>query len=96
MNNVPGTDGHQIIIWDNLATHHSAYVYNMVTNRVGPSQFSIVPRPPHHPKHGPIEYKICEVMERIWLKKEEDWTMDRLEQQVMIAAHQIENYDTTC
>jgi hypothetical protein len=65
-----------------------------VTNNVGPNQFSIVPRPPYHPKYGPIEYKIREAMERIWLKKEEDWTMDRLKQQVMIATHQIKKFDT--
>ena len=49
-----------------------------MTGRVGPSNFSIVPRPPYHPKYGPIEYKICEVMGKIWLKKEEDWDMNRL------------------
>jgi len=80
---------------DNLAAHHSVYVHNMVTNRVGPSNFSIVSRPPYHPKYGPIEYKICEVMERIWLKKEDDWDVNRLEQEIMIAANQIENFDTT-
>ena len=75
--------------------HHSVYVHNLVTNRVGPSNFSIVPRPRYHPKYGPIEYKICEVMERIWLKKEDDWDVNRLEQEIMIAANQIENFDTT-
>ncbi len=39
----------------NLAVHHSRYVHNTVANRVGPSNFSIVPRPPYHPKYGPIE-----------------------------------------
>jgi hypothetical protein len=65
MNNIPGTDFHRILIWDNLAAHHSRYVHNTVANRVGPSNFSIIPQPPYHPKYGPIEYKICEVMEKI-------------------------------
>jgi transposase len=43
-----------VFIWDNLTAHHSAYVHNTVTGCVGPSNFSIVPRPPYHPKYGPI------------------------------------------
>jgi hypothetical protein len=61
MNNIPGTNLHQISIWDNLTADHSAYLHDTVANRVGPSNFSIVPRPPYHPKYGPIEYKTCEV-----------------------------------
>ena len=94
-NNVPGTDAHRVFIWDNLTAHHSAYVHTTVTNRFGPSQFSIVARPPYHPKYGPIEYKICEVMEKIRLKKEEDWNMNRLEHEIMVAAHQIRRFDET-
>ena len=94
-NNIPGTDFHRIFMWDNLAAHHSRYVHNTVANRVGPSNFSIVPRPPYNPKYGSIEYKICEVMEKIRLKKEEDWDLNRLEQEIMIAANQIERFDET-
>jgi hypothetical protein len=79
--NIPVTDFHRIFIWDNLAAHHSRYVHNTVANRVGPSNFSIIPRPPYYPKYGPIEYKICEVMEKIRLNKEEDWDLNRLEQE---------------
>ncbi len=84
-NNIPGTDFHWVFIWDNLTAHHSAYVHNTVTGRVGPTNFSIVPRPPYHPKYSPIEYKICKVMGKIWLKKEEDWDMNRLEHEIMLA-----------
>ena len=94
-NNIPGTDFHRIFIWDNLGAHHSRYVHNTVTNRVGPSNFSIVPRPPYNPKYGPIEYKICEVMEKIRLKKEEDWNMNRLEYEIMLAANQINRFEET-
>jgi hypothetical protein len=94
-NNIPGTDFHRILIWDNLAAHHSRYVHNTVVNRVGPSNFSIVPQPPYHPKYGLIEYKICEVMEKIRLKKEEDWNMNRLEHEILLAANQIERFEET-
>jgi hypothetical protein len=57
------------------------------------SIFSIVPRPPYHPKYGPNEYKICEVMGKIWLKKEEDWDMNCLEHEIMLAAYQIISFD---
>jgi hypothetical protein len=75
--------------------HHSAYVHSTMTNRDGASQFSIVAQSPCHPKYGPIEYKICEVMEKIRLKKEEDWNMNRFEYEIALTAHQIERFDET-
>ena len=71
-NHIPGTNLHSILFCDNLAKHHSRYLHNTMANQVGPSNFSIIPWPPYHPKYGPIEYKICEAMEKIRLKKEED------------------------
>jgi hypothetical protein len=57
---VVGTDDHRILIWDNLAAHHSVYVPQTVTGCEGPCQISIVAWLQYHPKFGPIEYKICE------------------------------------
>jgi len=94
-NNIPVTDSHRIFIWDNLRAHHSAYVHNTVTGRHHPSSFSIVPRPPYHPKYGPIEYKICEVMGNIRLRKEEHWNTQRLEQEIYRAANEIRLFDAT-
>ena len=94
-NNIPGTDFHWVFIWDNLTVHHSAYVHNTVTGHVGSTNFSIVPWPPFHSKYGRIEYKICEVMGKIWLKKEEDWDMNRLKHEIMLAENQIISFDTT-
>ena len=75
--------------------HHSAYVHETVTNRAGPCRFSIFPRPQYHPKFGSIEYKICKVMLRIKLKKEADWNMNDLEQQIMDIAMDIGPFETT-
>ena len=94
-NNIPGTDLHRIFIWDNLQAHHCAYVHNTVMGRNNPSIFTIVPRPPYHPKYGPIEYKICEVMENIRLRKEEHWNTQRLEQEIYRAANEIQSFDAT-
>jgi hypothetical protein len=94
-NNIPGTDLHRIFLWDNLRAHHCAYVHNTVTGRHNPSNFTIVPRPPYHTKYGPIEYKICEVMENIRLRKDEDWNTQRLEQEIYQAANEIQSFDTT-
>jgi hypothetical protein len=95
-NNIPGTDFHRLFIWDNLAAHLSAYVHNTVTGCVGgPSNFSIVPRPPYYLKHGPIEYQICEVTEKIQLKKEDNGDMNQLEHEIKMAAHQVKGFDET-
>ncbi len=34
-------------------------------------------------------------MEKIWLKKEEQWDMNQLEQEILIAANQIKTFDYT-
>jgi hypothetical protein len=78
---------------DNLSAHHSAYIHNMVMGRVSPSNFSIVPQPPYLPNYGLIEYKICRVMERIWLKKEENWDLNRLEHKITLVANQIKRFE---
>ena len=93
-NNIPSTNFNWLFIWDNLTAHHSAYVRNAVTGRVGPTNFSIVLRPPYHPKYSPIEYKICKVVGKIRLKKEEDWDMNRLKHEIVLAANQIMSFDT--
>jgi hypothetical protein len=92
---VQGTDDHRIFIWDNLAAHHSAYVHQTVRGREGPCQFSIVARPQYHPKFGPIEYKICDLMARIILKKQHYWTLNILEQEIMIVANSMGPFDST-
>jgi hypothetical protein len=82
---IPGTDFHQIFIWGNLAARHSQNVHNTVTGCDGLSHFPLS----HHPeatvpskKYNPIKYKICEVAEKIWLQKEEQWDMIQLEQEI--------------
>jgi len=90
-----GTDDHRIFIWDNLAAHNTEYVHNMVMGRPGPQNFSILARPQYHPKYGPIEYKICDLMARIILKKQHDWTLNILEQEIMIVANSMGPFDST-
>ena len=94
-NNIPGADFHQVFIWDNLSAHHSTYLHNTVTSCDGTRNLLIVPWPPYHPKYGPIKYKICKVMERIRLRKEENWDLNRLEYEIMLAANQIERFEET-
>lgn len=94
-NRIPGTDDHRVFLWDNLRAHHSAYVNQTVTGREGPCQFTIVPRPPYQPKYGPIEYKICDLTHDVRYKKESQWNLARLEQEVRRAAQRIGPFDTT-
>ena len=92
---VQGTDDHRIFIWDNLAAHHSAYVHQTVMGRDGPCQFSIVARPQYHPKFRPIEYKICELTNILRMRKQPNWTMQTLENEIYAAAASIETFDST-
>ena len=92
---VQGTDDHRIFIWDNLSAHHSAYVHQTVRGRNGPCQFSIVARPQYHPKFGPIEYKICELTNILRMRKQPNWTMQTLENEIYAAAASIETFDST-
>ena len=89
------TDEHRIFIWDNLAAHNTAYVHDMVVGRPGPRNFTILPRPQYHPKYGPIEYKICDLMARIILAKQHNWDLNILEQEIMIVAHTMGPFDST-
>lgn len=94
-NGYNGIDDHRILMWDNLSAHHAPYVHQTVTGRVGPRRFSIVARPQYHPKYAPIEYKICDVTNKIRLEKEEDWDLARLEQAIRSSAMAIGPFDST-
>ena len=95
LNRIAGTDDHRIMLWDNLNSHHAAYVHQTVTGRMGPCQFTIVPRPPYQPKYGPIEYKICDLTDEVRKKKTGEWDCARLEQEVRAAALRIGPFDST-
>ena len=95
MNGIAGTYNEYIFIWDNLAAHHSAYVHAMVTVWAGPCCFYIIPRPPYHPKFGPIKYKICDSTQQMKLMTEPDWDIAKVEQQIMTLAMMIDPFDTT-
>ena len=95
VNGISVTDGSCIFIWDNLSARHSAYVHATVTARAGPRCFYIVPRPPYHPKFGPIEYKICDITQQIKPKTEPNWDIAEVEQQIMRLAMTIGPFDTT-
>ena len=94
-NPIPQTDEDRIFIWDNLISHHSAYVHQIVTGRPGPRRFSIVARPQYHPKIAPIEYKICDLTNADGKEKEEDWDMATLEQEIARHANLIGPFDST-
>ena len=94
VNGIAVTNDNCIFIWDNLSAHHCAYVYTTVTARAGPCCFYIVPRPPDHPKFGPIEYKICDITQQIKLETRPDWNIAELEQQIMALAMRIGLFDS--
>ncbi len=89
------TYDHRILIWDNLAAHHSAYVHQTMTGCEGPHWFSIVTWPQYHPKFVPIEYKICELANILRKRKEPNWAMLTLENVIYQAAATIKTFDCT-
>jgi hypothetical protein len=95
-NGIAGTDDHHMFIWDNLCAHHAAYVHKTVMNRAGPRRFLIAPRPQYHPKFVPIKYAICEVtLQLCLLKKEANWDMDNLEQQICRIVMSVSQFNPT-
>ena len=68
----------------------------MVENRGGSQRFTIVPRPPYQPKYGPIEYKICDLLEAVKIKSKEEWTLQDLEREMYDAAACIGPFWSTC
>ena len=94
-NPIPQTDDHRVFLWDNLNSHHAAYVTQTVLGRPGPCQFSIVPRPPYMPKYGPIEYKICDLTSEMMNDKMPDWDVPRMEQAIHQSAARIGPFDST-
>jgi hypothetical protein len=92
---VPVTVNHRIFLWDTLAAHHTAYTHQMVTGCAGPRQFSIVAHPQYYPKHGPIDYKICELTNISRMKKEPTWTIQDLENAIYQAAASIKMFGST-
>jgi hypothetical protein len=49
-------DNDRILMWDNLQSHLTPFIYQTVYGRPSPNRFRIVRRPPYQPKYGPIEY----------------------------------------
>ena len=89
------TDDHRIFLWDNLSSHHSAYVNQTVTGRTGQNQFTIVPHPPYQPKFGPIEYIIYNLTHNVHMRKGTHWTAARLEQEVQAVVNRIGPFEDT-
>ena len=89
------TDYRRIFICDNLKSHHSAYVNQMVYGRTGPCRSAIIPHPPYQPKWGPIEYKICDITHAISVDKDKRWTLDRREAAIHQKAQSIGPFNST-
>ena len=92
---IPGTDDHRVFLWDNLSSHTSPIVSQTVESRTGPTRFSILPRPSYQPKYGPIEYKICDLIEDMRAKVQGEITLDPMEQAILISAASIGPFDST-
>jgi transposase len=83
-NPVPnGNDDSRLLLWDNLAAHLTALVYQTVQGRPTPNVFEIVARPPYQPKYGPIEYIFCELGDELRRRSRPHWTINTLRQEII-------------
>ena len=90
------TDDRRVFLWDNLNSHLSHLVTQVVEGRVGgPTVFTSVPRPADQPKYGPIEYAICDLVGHLAIEAQANWTTVLLERKIRDAAQQIKGFWNT-
>lgn len=80
---IEGTDDHCVILWDNLRAHMSPIIYQTIEAQDGPCCYSILPRPDYQPKHGPIQYKICDLLLHIQYNTNGEMNLDQTEQAIV-------------
>ena len=89
------TDDSRVFLWDNLNSHLSHLVTQVVEIRDGPTTFIAIPRPPYQPKYGPIEYAICDLVGALAIDSEASWTTTLLERKIREAAQKINGFWNT-
>ena len=86
-------DGNRIMMWDNLSSHLSPHVTQVVEGRNqipnNPTFWTIVRRPPYQPKFGPIEYIFCELACELKKIAQANWDTAKLRQEIFNIAARI-------
>ena len=78
-----GYDDRKIFIWDNLSTHKTPYVTNIIEDRASHNHFSSCDRPPYCPKITPIEFIFCELAAELSRRCVRDWTVVNLRRNII-------------
>lgn len=86
---VAGLDNQRIFMWDNLQSHLSPLVHQIVEARNGNCHFSILRRPPYQPKYGPIEYAFCDLIQRLQFRVDRRTTLVDLRHIILQIASQL-------
>ena len=76
---VPGDfDDSCYLLWDNLKSHKTAYITNMIEDRQSTNHLYLVNRLSYWPKIAPIEYDLCEITSELgkWVRR--DWDLNIL------------------
>ena len=94
------SDSHRVILWDNLYVHNTPGLHQIIEGRnyrrpLGPTKFHIINRPPYQAKYGPVEYKICNIVEHVQLHALPEWNDRDMEKAVLDAVARISNVDGT-
>jgi len=79
------------VLFDNLRSHLAPVVAQTIEVRPPGSNttFTSIARPPYQPKYGPIEYKICDLVETVGRQTTRDWTTADLEQALVREAARL-------
>ena len=70
-------------ISDEMEAHMSPIIYQTIEAQDGPCCYSILPRPDYQPKHGPIQYKICDLLLHIQYNTNGEMNLDQTEQAIV-------------
>ena len=88
-----GTDIDDVrnVLFDNLCSHLAPIVAQTIEVRPPGSNttFISIARPPYQPKYGPIEYKICDLVETVGRQTTREWTTADLEQALVREAARL-------
>ena len=69
------SDDTRNLLWDNLRSHKTAYVTNVIEDWLCHHNFRSADRPPYRPKIVPIEYCFCEISVQLYLRCRRDRIM---------------------
>ena len=95
---IPGLNNDRIFLRDNLSVHTTRIVYHTMQGRPNGEHFCIVLHPPYWAAYTPIEYKICDIVNNLYDRIDENTTnadLSQLIRNISAVVGNGSNYDCT-